>query len=204
MNEAAIETLDWNKGDGLLPAIVQDADTGAVLMVGYQNRAALHATLARRRVVFFSRSRQVLWEKGETSGNSLALVAVTPDCDADALLIRARPSGPVCHTGAPACFADSEPPLAMLAELEQIVDRRADESQPAESYTARLLNAGTQRIAQKLGEEGVETALAAVADDDDAFLGEAADLMYHLIVLLRARDLRLADVAGTLAARNHR
>ena len=201
MNEAAIERLDWEKGDGLLPAVVQDADTGTVLMLGYQDRAALRATLERRRVVFFSRSRQRLWEKGETSGNHLHLVAVVADCDADTLLIRARPAGPVCHTNSAACFADSEPPLAMLAELERTIGERAATRAPSGSYTAKMLAAGVQRIAQKVGEEGVETALAAVAGDDDELAGEAADLLYHLVLLLHARGMRLADVAGTLAER---
>lgn len=201
MNPAAIDGLDWDKGGGLLPAVVQDADTGAVLMVGYQNRDALRETLSRRRVVFFSRSRQALWKKGETSGNTLHLVAVTMDCDADALLIRARPAGPTCHTGETACFADAEPPLAMLAELERVIVARANERAPSGSYTAKLLAGGVQRIAQKLGEEGVETALAAVNGSDRQLADEAADLVYHLIVLLASRGLRLADVAGTLAAR---
>ncbi|HEX2140568.1 MAG TPA: bifunctional phosphoribosyl-AMP cyclohydrolase/phosphoribosyl-ATP diphosphatase HisIE [Woeseiaceae bacterium] len=201
MNEAAIEALDWEKGGGLLPAVIQDADTGTVLMVGYQDRAALRATLERRRVVFFSRSRQELWEKGETSGNHLHLVAVTADCDSDALLIRARPAGPTCHTNNKACFADSEPPLAMLAELERTVTERAAERGPSGSYTAKMLAAGVERIAKKVGEEGVETALAGVVGDDDALAGEAADLLYHLVLLLQSRGMRLADVAGTLAAR---
>lgn len=201
MNETFIENLDWDKGNGLLPVIVQDADTGTVLMLGYQDRAALRETLEKRRVVFFSRTRGTRWEKGETSGNHLALVTVKTDCDADALLIHARPAGPVCHTGDAACFADAQPPLAMFAELERTVGARAAARAPSGSYTARLLAAGVQRIAQKLGEEGVETALAAVAGNDVALADEAADLLYHLIVLLQARGMKLSDVAGTLASR---
>lgn len=201
MNLSAIEQLDWSKGDGLLPAVVQDADTGAVLMVGYQDREALRETLARRRVVFFSRSRGTLWEKGETSGNSLLLVGITTDCDADALLIRARPLGPTCHTGDKACFADSEPALTSIAELERVVTARQSRTGPSGSYTAQLLAGGVQRIAQKVGEEGVETALAAVNGSDSELAAEAADLLYHLVVLLKARGMSLADVAGTLAAR---
>lgn len=201
MNEAAIEGLDWGKGDGLLPAIVQDADTGTVLMLGYQNRAALRATLERQRVVFFSRSRQQLWEKGETSGNYLHLVAVVTDCDADALLIRARPAGPTCHTKAVSCFADSEPVFAIFAELERTVGERSAAAVPSDSYTAQMLAAGVQRIAQKVGEEAVETALAAVSGGTTELAGEAADLLYHLILLLYARGMRLADVAETLRVR---
>jgi phosphoribosyl-ATP pyrophosphohydrolase/phosphoribosyl-AMP cyclohydrolase len=201
MNQTAINELDWGKGDGLLPAIVQDADSGSVLMLGYQNRDALAETFARGRVVFFSRSRQTLWEKGETSGNTLHLVDARPDCDGDTLLIRARPAGPTCHTGAPACFADAEPPLAILTELERTVDKRAAANDPSESYTARLLAKGPRRIAQKVGEEGVETALAAVGGSDEELANESADLLYHLIVLLRARGLRLTDAAAVLAAR---
>lgn len=201
MNESAVSELDWNKGNGLLPAVVQDADTGTVLMIGYQNEAALRETRKRGRVVFFSRSRQTLWEKGESSGNSLHVIAITTDCDSDALLIRARPAGPACHTGATACFTDASPPLAVLAELERTVATRAAAQEPSGSYTAQLLAAGVQRVAQKLGEEGVETALAAVSRDDRALADEAADLLFHLIVLLKSRGMSLADVAGTLAAR---
>ena len=201
MNEAAIDGLDWDKGDGLLPVVVQDADSGTVLMVGYQDREALRVTMQRRRVVFFSRSKQRLWEKGETSGNFLEVLGVTTDCDSDALLIRARPAGPTCHTGEKACFTDSEPPLATLAELERTITARANARAPSASYTATLLAAGVQRIAQKVGEEGVETALAAVTGSDKALAGEAADLLYHLIVLLQARGMRLSDVVGTLAER---
>lgn len=194
--------LDWNKsGDGLLPAIVQDADTGTVLMLGYQDRTALEETFRRGKVVFRSRSRNTLWEKGETSGNALEFVGATPDCDNDTLLIHARPTGPVCHTGAPACFSDSEPPLAFLAELERVIASRGD-ADPDESYTARLLREGIRRIAQKVGEEGVETALAATAGDDAELQSEAADLLYHLLVLLHAHGLPLRKVVAELAERH--
>lgn len=200
MNEAMIERLDWNKGNGLMPAVVQHADSGAVLMVGFQNAEALRQTLRRKRVVFWSRTKRRLWEKGETSGNFLNVIAVTSDCDADALLIRVRPAGPVCHTGEAACFTDAEPALAAIAALEEIVHRRANPNAD-ESYTARLFAQGIRRIAQKLGEEGVETALAGAVGDERDLREEAADLVYHLIVLLCARGLRLADVAGALASR---
>ena len=201
MNEAMLKNLDWERNNGLMPAIVQDADTGTVLMLGYQDRDALRETLQRKRVVFFSRSRNERWEKGATSGNHFELVGLTTDCDADTVLLRVRPVGPACHTGEKACFADAEPPLAMLAELERTVMARANARGPSGSYTATLLAAGVNRIAQKVGEEGVETAVAAVSGSDDRLAGEAADLLYHLIVLLQARGMRLADVAGTLASR---
>lgn len=200
MNNALIDQLDWDKGNGLLPAIVQDAQTGTVLMLGYQNREALEATLKRNKVVFFSRSRQQLWEKGETSGNTLTLVDIQPDCDNDTLLILADPVGPTCHTGAKSCF-DTEPPLAILSELEKVVAERAAAHDTSESYTARLLAKGTKRIAQKVGEEGVETALAAAVNDKEELANESADLLYHLIVLLRSCDMSLTDAADILAKR---
>lgn len=197
------ERLDWDKSAGLLPAIVQHADSGAVLMLGYMDRAALAHTRATRRVTFHSRSRARLWTKGETSGNFLALESIDADCDGDALLVRARPAGPVCHRGSAECFAAAPlpvAPLAFLARLDaRIAERRAH---PApDSYTSELFARGVQRIAQKLGEEGVELALAAVARDDEAVLGEAADLLYHAIVLLHARGLALGDVVATLESR---
>lgn len=193
---------DWAKGGGLLPAIVQHATTGEVLMLGYMNAESLAATHASGFVTFWSRSRQRLWRKGETSGNVLALRSVALDCDRDALLVRAEPHGPTCHLGTSSCFGNAARlPLGFLAELDALVATRAGQ-RPAGSYTTRLFEAGTRRIAQKVGEEGVETALAAVAQDDEAVLGEAADLVYHLTVLLRARGLSLADAAATLARRH--
>jgi phosphoribosyl-ATP pyrophosphohydrolase/phosphoribosyl-AMP cyclohydrolase len=194
--------IDWAKGGGLVPAIVQHADTGALLMLGYMNADALQATLSLQRVTFWSRSKGRLWTKGETSGNTVAPVAIHADCDGDTLLVLARPAGPVCHRGTPTCFPDAPPPpLAFLAQLDALVATRARE-RPAGSYTTKLFDAGLRRIAQKVGEEGVETALAGVGTDDAAVLDEAADLLYHLIVLLRARGLDLAQVAGRLAARH--
>lgn len=202
-----IASLDFDKSDGLLPVVVQHADRGGVLMLGYMNRDALAATLERRRVVFFSRSRQRLWEKGETSGHTLELVAVHTDCDRDALLVLARPMGPVCHTGTATCFGD-EPrsraeTVGFFAQLEQIIEQRIGAGGES-SYTARLFAEGTTRLAQKVGEEGVETALAAVSADAKALLGESADLVFHLAVLLRSRGLSLTDVAAELEARHHR
>ena len=202
---ADIERIDWNKDDGLVPAIVQHAGSGSVLMLGYMNRAALAATLERARVVFFSRSKQRLWEKGETSGNHLQLVELRADCDADTLLIAALPAGPVCHTGAASCFGDealtAAAALSFLLELEQLIARRIAES-PAGSYTARLYADGVRRVAQKVGEEGLEVALAGAGESDEALLAECADLLYHLLLLLRSRDLPLAAVIEELRRRH--
>ena len=200
-----IESLDFAKGDGLLPVVVQHAGAGAVLMLGYMNPDALRETFARRRVVFFSRSKQRLWEKGETSGHFLELEAVRTDCDRDALLVTAWPHGPVCHLGTATCFAD-EPVtpaerLAFLETLEDVIAHRAT-GQPEGSYTARLLSQGPRRIAQKVGEEGVEVALAAVAETDDKVISESADLLFHLLVLLKSRGLSLEHVIAELQARH--
>jgi phosphoribosyl-AMP cyclohydrolase / phosphoribosyl-ATP pyrophosphohydrolase len=200
-----IVALDWNKAAGLLPAIVQHARTGRVLMLGYMNEAALRETLRQGRVVFYSRSRDCLWTKGETSGHYLNLVDVSTDCDADALLVLADPIGPTCHKGTESCFAAAAPPdaqrLAFLALLENIIANRIAD-QPEGSYTARLFAEGPGRIAQKLGEEGVETALAAVSRDDDGLISECADLMFHLLVLLKSRELTLERVVEELRARH--
>ena len=193
-----IDGLAWEKQGGLLPAIVQDADTLRVLMLGYMSREALQATLASGQVTFFSRSRQRLWMKGESSGDVLNLVRLEADCDADTLLVQARPAGPTCHLGRASCFPQA--PADGLAELDAVIAHRALE-RPEGSYTTRLFEGGIRRIAQKVGEEGVETALAAVAEDDDALLGEASDLLFHLLVLLRARGLSLADALQVLEAR---
>jgi phosphoribosyl-AMP cyclohydrolase / phosphoribosyl-ATP pyrophosphohydrolase len=201
MTEGDLERLDWDKTGGLLPAIVQHAATGEVLMLGYMNADALAATRASGFATFWSRSKQRLWRKGETSGHVLAVQSIRADCDRDALLIGALPHGPTCHLGTSSCFGDdARSPLAVLAELDALVAQRFTE-RPAGSYATRLFDAGVRRIAQKVGEEGVETALAAVVQDDDALRGEAADLFYHLLVLLRARGLSLRDVATTLAER---
>jgi phosphoribosyl-ATP pyrophosphohydrolase/phosphoribosyl-AMP cyclohydrolase len=202
---ADIDTLDFVKSDGLLPAVVQHADTGAVLMVGYMNREALRETLSRRHVVFFSRSKQRLWEKGETSGHFLELAQIRTDCDRDALLVTARPLGPVCHEGTATCFGD-EPVtkgerLAFLAALEGVIEQRMAES-PQGSYTARLFAEGPKRIAQKVGEEGIEVALAAVVETDDKVVSESADLIFHLLVLLRSRGLSFQSVVAELQSRH--
>lgn len=199
MTDDEINALAWDKQAGLLPAVVQDAGNGRVLMLGYMDREALALTLASGRVSFYSRSRQRLWTKGETSGHGLDLVAITADCDRDTLLVQARPQGPTCHLDRPSCFPDA--PGNFLAELDALIATR-DAERPEGSYTTRLFEAGVRRIAQKVGEEGVETALAAVVQDDEALLGEAADLVYHLGVLLRARGLSVQEVIRVLAARH--
>ncbi len=202
---ADIGSLDFAKGEGLLPAVVQHAGTGAVLMLGYMNADALRETFARRHVIFFSRSKQRLWEKGETSGHFLELEQVRTDCDRDTLLITAWPHGPVCHVGTQTCFGEHPATLgerlAFLSTLERIIAKRATE-QPEGSYTARLLAQGTRRIAQKVGEEGVEVALAAVTEPDDKLVGESADLIFHLLVLLKQRGLSLEQVVAELQARH--
>jgi phosphoribosyl-AMP cyclohydrolase / phosphoribosyl-ATP pyrophosphohydrolase len=200
-----LSRLDFKKGTGLVPAIIQHADTGAVLMLGYMNAAALAATQARGHVVFYSRSRQALWEKGETSGHTLIVDAIYTDCDADTLLITARPMGPACHEGTVTCFGDAPltgaSRLGFLAQLTRIIAQRLTES-PDHSYTAKLFQHGTKRIAQKVGEEAVEVALAAVAEADDKLVSEAADLLFHLLVLVKSRKLTLEDVVNQLAARH--
>jgi phosphoribosyl-AMP cyclohydrolase / phosphoribosyl-ATP pyrophosphohydrolase len=193
------DRLDWTKGEGLLPAIVQHAVTGVVLMLAYMNREAYAETLARGEAVFFSRSRGRLWRKGETSGNVLKVVEITADCDADTLLLRAQPAGPTCHLGTTSCFG-ARPAATLLDELEGVIDVRLAE-RPEDSYVARLAAAGPARAAQKLGEEGVETALAAVTRDDEGLAEESADLLFHLLVLLRIRGLSLESVLTKLAAR---
>jgi phosphoribosyl-AMP cyclohydrolase / phosphoribosyl-ATP pyrophosphohydrolase len=194
-----IDGLAWDKQGGLLPAIVQDAADGRVLMLGYMDRAALARTLELGKVTFFSRSRQALWTKGESSGNGLDLVSVDADCDGDTLLVLARPLGPTCHLQRASCFPAA--PANFLGELDALVATRERE-RPAGSYSTKLFEAGTRRIAQKVGEEGVETALAGVAQDDQALVGEAADLVYHLMVLLRARGLGWAAVVSALEQRH--
>jgi phosphoribosyl-ATP pyrophosphohydrolase/phosphoribosyl-AMP cyclohydrolase len=200
-----IGKVDFAKGDGLVPAIVQDADSGAVLMMAYMNREALDETLKRRRAVFFSRSKQRLWEKGETSGHTLDVVDVALDCDADTLLVTARPRGPTCHNGTLTCFGDSPRSAAtaigFLATLESVVARRATEK-PEASYTAKLLGKGIHKVAQKVGEEGVETALAGASESDDKLVEESADLLFHLLVLLRARGIALQQVVAKLESRH--
>lgn len=199
-----VNSLDWDKGDGLLPAVVQDAQSGAVLMLGYMNREALRATLANKRVTFFSRSKNRLWTKGETSGHFLDVVSVQADCDHDSLLITADPKGPTCHTGARTCFGEvvtDASGLSFLARLEAVIAQRIRD-RPDGSYTARLWADGPTRIAQKVGEEGVEVALAAVTQPDDRLVSESADLLFHLALLLKSRNLSLSDAVTELEQRH--
>ena len=196
--------LDWDKCEGLLPTIVQDAFDGRVLMQAFTNFAALEKTLSSGRVTFWSRSRQTLWTKGESSGHFLQLVSIHADCDRDSLLVLARPHGPTCHRGSASCYDDETavtPGLAFLTRLERLIAQR-DRDRPKGSYTSQLLQAGTRRIAQKVGEEGVETALAAATGDDEELCNEAADLLYHLMVLLRSRGLSFEQVIETLQSRH--
>ncbi len=199
-----IDNLAWEKMGGLIPAIVQDAFDGRVLMQGFMNEAALTTTLESGKVSFWSRSRQQLWTKGETSGHTLDLVEIHVDCDRDCLLVSARPEGPTCHLGTDTCF-DGEgavmPELAFLARLERVIAQR-DEERPEGSYTTSLFESGIKRIAQKVGEEGVETALAAIAGDDEELLNESADLLYHLLVLLHSRQLELGSLVEVLKNRH--
>jgi len=199
--------VDFEKGGGLVPAIVQDADSGAVLMMAYMNREALEQTMARGRAVFFSRSKQRLWEKGETTGHTLDVVGIALDCDNDTLLVTAHPRGPACHQGTLTCFGDAPraaaTQISFLAKLEGVIAQRATEK-PEASYTARLLEKGVQRVAQKVGEEGVELALAGAAQGEDKVTEEAADLLFHMLVLLRARGVSLAGVVRELEKRHQK
>lgn len=195
--------IDFEKGGGLVPAIVQDADTGQVLMLGYMNADALKTTRDSGFVTFYSRSRQTLWQKGETSGNTLSLVDMKVDCDHDTLLVQARPAGPTCHTGTISCFGDEGPTvLGILAELTKTIEGRRN-ADPENSYTASLLQGPLTRTAQKVGEEGVETVIAALAQSDEEFLSESADLIYHLMVLLAAKGKSLQDIVEVLKSRSH-
>ena len=200
-----INAIDWQKMEGLVPAIVQDAFDGRVLMLAYMNREALAHSLDNGQVTFWSRSREELWTKGETSGNTLELKAVHADCDNDCLLVMAVPAGPACHRDTDSCFDNERkkavPGLAFLAALERVITKREKE-RPDGSYTTRLFEAGIKRIAQKVGEEGVETALAAATGDREELVNESADLIYHLIVLLRASGLSLAEITAALESRH--
>jgi phosphoribosyl-ATP pyrophosphohydrolase/phosphoribosyl-AMP cyclohydrolase len=196
------ETIDWQKVDNLIPAIVQDTHTRQVLMLGYMNREALEQTQASQRVTFFSRTKERLWQKGETSGNFLALTSVQLDCDQDTLLIEAVPAGPTCHLGTTSCFGDAHAPgVGFLGHLETIIRERHQEL-PEGSYTTRLFKEGIDRISQKVGEEAIETVIAAKNTERDPLINEVSDLVYHLLVLLREKSVDLNDVVEQLRARH--
>ena len=197
------ESIDWIKVDGLVPAIIQHSLTGRVLMLGYMNAEALAKTLSSNLVTFYSRSRSCLWVKGETSGNTLELCNIELDCDGDALLVSALPNGPTCHLDTCSCFdRDIEiRGFGFVGQLESIIAART-KAQTSESYTTQLMNAGIQRIAQKIGEEGVEVALAAVKENREEIVNETADLIYHVLVLLNHQKLSFSDVARQLDSRH--
>jgi len=188
---------------GLVPAIVQDANTKTVLMLGYMNQEALDKTLTTRKVTFYSRSRKCLWTKGETSGNFLNLVSIAADCDNDALLVKANPVGPVCHTGTDTCWAEKNEanPLLFLTELQDFIEKRHEEM-PDGSYTTSLFKDGLNRMAQKVGEEALEAVIEAVNGTNDRLVYEGSDMLYHLIVLLTAKGLRIEDLAKELQTRH--
>ncbi|MCS5710411.1 bifunctional phosphoribosyl-AMP cyclohydrolase/phosphoribosyl-ATP diphosphatase HisIE [Candidatus Berkiella aquae] len=202
MNEL-INKLDWNKMNGLIPAIVQDINTQKVLMLGYMNQAALQQTLSTKIVTFYSRSRNTLWVKGETSGNYLQFCEIVNDCDNDSLLLMVKPLGPTCHQGTNSCYGEGNNISTVIEQLEKIIMQR-QKQMPTESYTAKLFSLGLERIAQKVGEEGVEVALAGVLSEGNKLCEEVADLLFHVLVLLRAREIPFSEVLAVLVARNLR
>lgn len=201
LSEEQIAQLDWEKVDNLMPVIVQHAVSGEVLMMGYMNQEALTVTQASGKVTFYSRTKQRLWTKGESSGNFLNLVSIYPDCDNDTLLALVNPIGPTCHKGNNSCFHPAATDWGFLFQLEELLASRKN-ADPESSYTAKLYASGTKRIAQKVGEEGVETALAATVNDRFELTNEASDLVYHLLVLLQDQDLNLSTVIENLRQRH--
>ena len=202
MPDINLDKIDWNKGQGLVPAIVQNIDNGQIMMLAYMDRAALAQTISSKKVTFFSRSKNRLWTKGETSGNWLDFISGEMDCDADTLLIQARPQGPSCHTGSVTCFNDQTPNnIGFLDQLAILIAER-HKTMPEGSYTTSLFNEGKARIAQKVGEEGVELALARMNDDNTELANEAADLLFHMMVLLEDAGLSLTDAISVLQNRH--
>ena len=202
MPDMNLDKIDWNKGQGLVPAIVQNIDNGQILMLAYMDRAALAQTISSKKVTFFSRSKNRLWTKGETSGNWLDFISGEMDCDADTLLIQARPQGPSCHTGSVTCFNDQTPNnIGFLDQLGILIAER-HKTMPEGSYTTSLFAEGKARIAQKVGEEGVELALARMKDDNTELANEAADLLFHMMVLLEDAGLSLTDAISVLQTRH--
>jgi len=192
--------IDFQKNEGLVPVVIQHASTLQVLMLGYMNEEALEKTRAEGKVTFFSRSKQRLWTKGETSGNFLMVEEIQVDCDKDTLLIKAYPQGPTCHTGSTSCFQE-ETPKGFLYELEKVIEQRITEN-PEGSYTAKLFSRGVNKVAQKVGEEAVELVIEAKDDNIDLFKNEAADLLYHYLILLKTKDLNLQDIEAVLKERH--
>jgi len=201
LTEQQLSQLDWEKTDGMMPTIVQHSVSGEILMHGYMNQEALAKTLNEGKVTFWSRTKARLWTKGETSGHFLNVVSITPDCDNDTLLVLAQPIGPTCHLGTSSCFSPAAPDWTFLWQLEQLLAARK-QADPDSSYTAKLYASGTKRIAQKVGEEGVETALAATVNDRHELTNEASDLLYHLMVLLQDQNLDLSTIINNLRARH--
>ena len=199
------DSLDFEKNNGLIPAVIQDNTTGAVLMLGYMNKESIHKTLKTGKVTFFSRSRNALWTKGETSGNYLHLISLYPDCDRDTILIKARPDGPTCHTGNTSCFGPTSirqvTSIDFLLKLQDLLDDRKKQM-PEGSYTTKLFSKGVDKIAQKVGEEAVETVIAA-KNNTDELVYEASDLLFHLMVLLTEKGMRLEDLVQELEKRHH-
>jgi len=192
--------LDFSKGNGLIPAVIQDSSTLQVLMVGYMNKEAFDMTSREKKVTFFSRSKNRLWTKGETSGNWLFVESIQADCDNDSILIKAKPAGPVCHTGSTSCFAE-ETPKGFIYKLEQVINQRIDDNS-AESYTNMLYRKGINKMAQKVGEEAVELVIESKDDNIDLFRNEAADLLYHLLILLKAKGINLQSIEEVLKERH--
>ena len=202
MSTLMVDELDWNKMNDLIPAIIQHAETGDVLMMGYMNREALNSTLTSHELIFYSRSKQRLWRKGETSGNTMAVQQISTDCDNDSLLIQVIPRGPACHLGYSTCFQPAiKSPGAFLGELINIIAHRA-KSQDPQSYTAGILTAGLNRCAQKVGEEAVEAVIAAVNRNKEELISETADLIFHLLVLLQVSQVSFYDVLMCLQDRH--
>lgn len=196
--------IDFNKNnDGLVPAIIQDVVTKNVLMLGYMNAEALEKTKKTKKVTFFSRSKQRLWTKGEESGNFLNLVAIKNDCDNDTLLITVDPDGPTCHTGSDTCWnEDNEQSFGFLSQLEAIIEDRKENTDNENSYVSFLFKKGINKVAQKVGEEAVEVIIEAKDDNNELFLDESADLLFHFLILLQAKDFKLRDVVNILASRH--
>ncbi len=195
--------IDFSKNtDGLIPAIIQDSDTKAVLMLGYMNEEAYRKTIDTQKVTFFSRSKQRLWTKGEESGNFLNLVDIKNDCDGDTLLIQAKPVGPTCHTGADTCWQTmNKADYGFISHLEQTIESRREKADSEKSYVASLFELGINKIAQKVGEEAIEVVIEAKDDNDDLFLSESADLLFHYLILLQAKGFKLNDVIDVLKSR---